>query len=138
MALANLDIFTTVMINDTLLPRPNDFSPTKENVYAAEYTTCTGKKIADYIGWRWADMTFEWDYLPASLLNVLLGLSTTTTIKFDMPTSYTSNTKKLSYTTYEEEVILRNRVMVGSRGRDPYGNEIWHDVKLEVSFTNVH
>lgn len=137
MALARQGIFTTITINGVSFPRPNDFGPVKENVYAGEITTCTGKRIADCIGWRWADMTLEWDYLPASLLNTLVNLNQTTTIQFDMPTSYTSNTKKLEYTTYSEDVILKNRVIVGSRGRDQYGNEIWHDIKLEVSFVNV-
>lgn len=124
-------IFNGITINGTTIPRPSDFELTRENVYAAELTTCTGKIIADCIGWRFADVILQWDYLTQEDLNVIMNLNHTTTISFDYPDGTTNET-------YTENVIIRERTTVGSRMTDSAGNQIWKDIQMGVSFINVH
>lgn len=124
-------IFNGIKVNETIIPRPSDFNPIKENVYAGELTTCTGKLIADCIGWKFSDMTLSWDYLQQSDLNVLLNAGQSIYIEFDFPDGTTT-------TTYREQVIVTDKTSVGSRFTDSAGNQIWHDVSMGVRFVNVH
>ena len=50
MALTALDYIT---IDGSRIYKPREFAPQIEDLYAGEYTTCTGKIVGDRIGWKW-------------------------------------------------------------------------------------
>jgi hypothetical protein len=47
--------YETITIGSSSIFKPNEMELEREDVYAGEYTTCTGRVIADLIGWRYAD-----------------------------------------------------------------------------------
>ena len=101
--------------------------PEHEDVYAGEYTTCTGATIADRIGWKFADMTLEWGALPQSAVDVLVGLSGTFKLKFDDMDG-----------TYYEETAIRDSI-ISLRNRNTInGVTYWKNVSLKVRFIDVH
>ena len=77
-----IGVYNTIQLNGVELFRPNDFSPKREDIYGAEITTCSGKVIADRVGWRYADMTLQWDTLPQAQLDVLLAVTGQATLVF--------------------------------------------------------
>lgn len=123
-----IGVFNTIRINTTDILAPNDFQPAREDVYAGEITTCTGKLIADRIGWKYADMSLEWDTLPQTDLMVLIGVSG----MFDL--IFTD----VDGTTVTESAIPKSRVYTGTRYTDQNGNVVWRDVQFGITFVNVH
>lgn len=123
-----IGVFNTIRINSTDILAPNDFQPAREDVYAGEITTCTGKLIADRIGWKYADMTLEWDTLPQADLMVLIGISG----MFDL--IFTD----IDGSTVTESAIPKSRVYTGTRYTDQNGNVVWRDVQFGITFVNVH
>lgn len=123
-----IGVFNTIRINSTDILAPNDFQPAREDVYAGEITTCTGKLIADRIGWKYADMSLEWDTLPQADLMVLIGISG----MFDL--IFTD----VDGTTVTESAIPKSRVYTGTRYTDQNGNVVWRDVQFGITFVNVH
>jgi hypothetical protein len=121
-------IYSTIQINGKEILRPNDFSPQREDIYAAEITTCTGATIADRIGWRYSDMTLEWDTLPQSQLEILLSMSGQSTITF-------TGADGASHT---ESIVRTSAISTASRATSSAGNPVWSDVKVEVRFLNAH
>lgn len=81
--------YDTISINGTTFPRPVGFAPAKERIYAGEYETCTGARLVDYVGWRYADMTLTWDGLDAASVAKLAAMGATSTITFDVPSTTT-------------------------------------------------
>jgi len=119
--------FRKIKVNDNSIIAPNNFELEREDVYTAEYTTCTGKLIADKIGWKYADTTMQWDTLPDDMLAILTGTTGAFTLKFtDSDGSHTENVIRLG---------VRN---TATRFTDDFGNALWRNIELEVSFTNVH
>ena len=123
-----IGVFNTIRINSTDILAPNDFQPAREDVYAGEITTCTGKLIADRIGWKYADMSLEWDMLPQADLMVLIGVSG----MFDF--TFTD----VDGTTVTESAIPKSRVYTGTRYTDQNGNVVWRDVQFGITFVNTH
>ena len=121
-------IYSLIKINDTDILRPNDFSPQREDIYAAEITTCTGKTIADRIGWRYADMTLEWDMLPQESLNLLLSMTGASSITFT----------DADGTVHTERIVRASAVMTSTRTVTAGGSPVWKDVRVEVKFINAH
>jgi hypothetical protein len=121
-------IYSTIQINGKEILRPNDFSPQREDIYAAEITTCTGDTIADRIGWRYSDMTLEWDTLPQAHLEILLSMSGESTITF-------TDADGISHT---ENIVRTSAISTASRATSSDGNPVWSDVKVEVRFLNAH
>ncbi|MCH4007720.1 MAG: hypothetical protein LKE59_11990 [Eubacterium sp.] len=121
-------IYSTIQINGKEILRPNDFSPQREDIYVAEITTCTGDTIADRIGWRYSDMSLEWDTLPQAQLEILLSMSGESTITF-MGADGTSHT---------ESIVRTSAISTASRATSSDGNPVWSDVKVEVRFLNAH
>ena len=116
-----------IAINGARLPKPPEFSPQIEDLYAGEYTTCTGKVIADRIGWKYADMTLEWDALPQWAVDVLVGMSGETELTFD-------GLDGLQKT----EIVVRTSA-VGLRHRYTSAGEVWwRGVQVEVRFIHAH
>lgn len=122
-----MSVYNFIEINGSKIIRPNDFTLGREDVYAGEYTTCTGKTIADRIGWRYADTELQWDTLPQGQLDVLLAMAGACTLKFtDADGDHT------------ETIVPTTRVWVSTRFRDTAGRLMWSGVTLGVRFINVH
>ena len=69
-----IGIFNTISIEEVEIFRGNNFSLEREWIYAAEIETCTGKRCADVVGWRYKDLTIQWDNLPQDQLQTILDL----------------------------------------------------------------
>ena len=124
-----LGVFNTITINSATIYRGNDFTLQREWIYAGEYETCTGKRCADLVGWRYADLTVSWDNLPQSQLNALLNLTGT-----EVNMTF-SNEKGTSVT---EKVIPRVISSMASRMTDVYGAVAWTNISLQLQFTEAH
>lgn len=109
------------------LPRPSGFKVEREAVYAGEITTCTGQYLADYIGWKYADMTLQWDVLEPTDLDNLIGLPTTISLKW-------TDANNVDVT---ETVRITKRATTGTRFTKN-SRSYWKNVNLGVSFVNVH
>ena len=120
-------IFNMITIDGTNIYRPNDMVLSREDVYAAEYTTCTGKTIADVIGWKYADTSLEWDILPDEMMTVLLRMSGESEIVFTDADG-----------THTESVIRTGFSDAPTRFTRDDGSIIWKDVRLNISFINIH
>ncbi len=123
-----IGVFNTITINGTEVFRPNEFTLQREPVYAAELETCTGKKIADLVGWRYSDMELSFDTLPHSMMEAILAISSDVDMTF-------SNELGESVT---ERVIVRASTAQVTRSTDYEGAVLWKDFALEVSFINAH
>ncbi|SFO07754.1 hypothetical protein SAMN05216515_10682 [Eubacterium pyruvativorans] len=117
----------TITINGRDILRPNDFTPSREDVYAAEYTTCTGKLIADRIGWKYADMTLSWDTLPQAMLDVLTGMNGEATLAFEDNDGL-----------HTERIIRGRFANIPTRFTGIDGNAAWQNISVEVRFIDVH
>ena len=117
----------TITINNVEIFRPNDFTPEREDVYAGEYTTCTGKTVADRIGWKFSDMSLEWDMLTADMMSTITSLPGSFDITFtDSDGSHTAT------------VIKTGFANTATRLTDNFNNVIWKNVKLNISFIDAH
>lgn len=123
-----MSIFHTITIDGETYYRPNSFTPAREYVYAGEITTCTGKTIADLIGWKYADISLEWDSLPQNQLEALLALNgEAVTVTFT----------DVDGSTASEQAIPATHSMTATRfvnGSDP----VWRDIQTDLRFINVH
>lgn len=116
-----------IKINDQKIPKPPEFKPKREDIYAGEYTTCTGKRIADVIGWKYSDMTLEWDALPQDMVDILVNMTGECEMVFD-----DVDGNEIT------ESVIRNS-MVTFRHRRTIEHVVWwKDVSVEVSFINAH
>lgn len=116
-----------IKINNTSIIRPVDLRLEREDIYAAEITTMTGKTIADRVGWKYRDITLSWDALPQASVEVLLDMTGESTFEFDDPSGDTI-----------EETVIRNSVV---QLRHPYtvnGVTYWKDVSVNLHFINAH
>ncbi len=126
-----IGIFNTVSItyNGTTkeIFRPSEFELAKEDVYAAEYTTCTGKTIADRIGWKYSDMEIGWDTLPNDALTFLNGINGIATLTFtDLDGSHSEQFVRSGYSNIPTRLTYAD------------GSAIWQSVKFSMRFLNVH
>ena len=120
--------FNTITIDGDTYYRPNGFTPAREYVYAAEYTTCTGKTIADLVGWKYSDITLNWDSLPQTQIDNLLALN---------GEEVTMTWTDADGTTASETVIPSTHSLTATRftiGTTP----LWSDIQTELRFINVH
>lgn len=116
-----------IKINGIQIPRPPEFSPKREDVYASEITTCTGKIIADRIGWKYADLELKWNALLQSDVDTLVNMSGISNITFD-------DADGIEHT---EEIITTSKVWMRHRFTKK-GLPVWKDVGVGVRFINVH
>lgn len=123
-----IGVFNTITINGSEVYRPNSFALERENIYAAELVTCTGKRIADLVGWRYADMTLSFDTLPQNMIDALLSISGEVSMTF-------SNELNEQVT---ERVIVRASTAEVTRMTDYAGDVLWKDFALSISFINAH
>lgn len=124
-----IGVFNTITINDTEIFRGNDFTLQREWIYAAEIETCTGKRCADVVGWRYQDLTLSWDNLPQDQLQAILDLSGS---EVDMTFSNEKNE------TVTEKVIPTVTTSQVTRLTDPQGDIAWQGIGLTVKFINAH
>lgn len=123
MALTALDYIT---IDGTQIYKPREFSPQIEDIYAGEYVTCTGKTVGDRIGWKWSDMTLQWDALPQDMVDVLVNMRGETELIFDSPLGT------------ETETIIRDSAVQLRNRNTIRGQTIWRNVSVAIRFINAH
>lgn len=116
-----------ITIGGQQIRRPDEFAPQREDIYAGEYTTCTGATRADVVGWKYADMTLKWHALPESAVEILIGMNGATTLVFDDPSS----------DTISEQVIRKSAVAMRNRYNEN-GEYWWTEVECEISFIGAH
>lgn len=124
MALTNQNY---IAIDDNLIYRPSGFAPQIQDIYAGEYTTCTGKIVGDRIGWKYADATLTWDALPQSMVDYLIGMSGECTLEFVAPDG-----------TITSETVIRDSVVQLQNRNTIRGEVWWRNVSLELRFINAH
>lgn len=123
-----IGIFNTITINGTEVYRPNEFTLTREKVTAAEITTCTGKFIADLIGWKYADMELSFDTLPQDMMNALLQIEGAVDMTF-------TDEEENSVT---EKVLVRSSTAKVTRMTNYEGKVLWRNFALAITFINAH
>ena len=122
-----LPLTMTILQSSFMLPRPLNFGVQREDIYAGQYTTCTGATRADKIGWKYSDMTWSWDGLKQSDVEKLCSLSGECTLTFDDPSGDTI-----------EESFIRTSV-VSMRCRNKFEDEYWWTgVSCSISFIDSH
>lgn len=124
-----IGIFNTITIDENEIYRGNDFSLTREFIYAGEIETCTGKRCADLVGWRYADLTVSWDMLPETQLGYILDLS-------GQEVEMTFDAEDGSSVT--ETVIPTAITSTATRTTDRAGNPLWKNIGLSMRFINAH
>ena len=124
-----IGIFNTISIEEVEIFRGNNFSLEREWIYAAEIETCTGKRCADVGGWRYKDLTIQWDNLPQDQLQTILDLDGA-----EVNMTFT-NEQNQSVT---EAVIPLVTTAQITRLTDPNGNVAWSGIGLQVRFINAH
>lgn len=125
--IAKKGIYNCILIDGTQIYRPNGFSPERQDIYAAEITTCTGKTIADRVGWKYSDMTWEWDGIPQEQVDALLAMKGAVSLQFD----------DADGETHTETIIPISKVTTATRitiGGKPH----WNNVKVAVRFLDSH
>ena len=124
-----IGIFNTISIEEVEIFRGNNFSLEREWIYAAEIETCTGKRCADVVGWRYKDLTIQWDNLPQDQLQTILDLDGS-----EVNMTFT-NEQNQSVT---EAVIPLVTTAQITRLTDQNGNVAWSVIGLQVRFINAH
>lgn len=124
-----IGIFNTISIDEVEIFRGNNFTLEREWIYAAEIETCTGKRCADVIGWRYKDLSISWDNLPQDQLQTILDLDGS-----EVNMTFT-NEQNQSVT---EAVIPLVTTAQITRLTDPNGNVAWSGIGLQVRFINAH
>lgn len=109
------------------LPRPLNFNVQREDIYAGQYTTCTGETRSDRIGWKYSDMSWSWDALNQIDVEKLCSLSGECTLTFDDPLG----------DSIEEQFIRKS--VVSMRSRNKFKDEYWWTgVSCSISFIESH
>lgn len=124
-----IGVFNTITINGTEIYRGNDFTLQRENIYAGEIETCTGKRCADLVGWRYADLTVSWDTLPQDQLLSILGLSGEA-----VAMTFESETGDV----VTEQVIPTAIMSTATRYTLPDGSALWRGISLGIRFIEAH
>ena len=124
MALTAQDYIT---INGNQILRPPTFAPQIEDIYAGEYTTCTGKTVGDVVGWKYSDATLTWDALPQSSVDVLVAMSGENTLSFVNPSGMITT-----------ETVIRDSVVQLQNRNTIRGEVWWKNVSVQIRFINAH
>lgn len=124
-----IGVFNTITLNGEEIFRGNDFTLSREWIYAGEYTTCTGKRVGDIVGWRYADLSLTWDNLPQSQLQKVIGLNGSA-----VAMTFSNEFNE----TVTEMVIPTVTTAQVTRLTDPQGNVAWSGIGLTLKFINAH
>lgn len=122
-----IGIFNTITIDGIEFPRPSNFQIQREDIYAGEYETCTGKIIGDRVGWRYSDATLSFDTLSDDLLQYLAGMNGEHTLVFADDDG-----------THTETVIRTQFANTPTRFTWPNGTVMWKNVSVQLRFINAH
>lgn len=118
--------YDTITINNIDFPRPVNFLPMREDVYASEYRAMSGAVRADRVGWKYADMELKWDALPQDLVYALTTLVGSFNITFDDPQGMRTTLARRMST-----VAMRHRYQQD-------GVYYWKDVSVKISFLGMY
>ena len=122
-----IGIYNTITIDNVEFIRPSNFQLSREDIYQAEYQTCTGKTIADRVGWKYSDMELAWDTLPDDKMAVLTGLDGAVELAFtDSDGAQTENVMRLGFANTPTRHTLYD------------GTVIWKDVRIKLRFIDAH
>ena len=121
-------MFTEIKFNGMKVYRPNNFTPARENVYSGEYTACTGATYADFLGWKYSDMTMTWDALPYAQRQYLMTLTGQAELTF----------RDADGVERTEQVIITNLTQSATRLHDALGFDLWTGIELGVRFIGIH
>lgn len=124
-----IGIFHTITIDGSEIYRGNEFTLQREMIYAGEIETCTGDRYADLVGWRYADLTINWDALPQDQMATILAL---TGEAVDMTFTDEENNS------VTEKVIPRAIAATATRHTRADGTPIWKGVGLQLTFLEAH
>lgn len=124
-----LGVFNTITLNGVEIYRGNNFTLSREWIYAGEIVTCTGKVCADVVGWRYANLSLQWDNIPQPQLQAILGLD-------GMETELTFSNE--ANETVIETVIPQVTTATVTRLTDPHGDVAWSGLQAELRFINAH
>lgn len=124
-----IGIFNSISIDGNTIYRGNDFTLSREYLYAGAIETCTGKRCADLVGWRYGDLTIQWDTLPDAQLQDVLSLS-------GEQVNFTFTDE--SGVSVTEPVIPQVISSTVTRFTDDQGNTVWKGIGLQLQFTEAH
>lgn len=124
-----------IKVNGHEIPYPNSLEMTKEPNIVDEFIALNGQKIVDINGWRYADTELQWDYLYDEDLQKLL-------LETD-PKYQPHGTFDFEFLDPQENrktiVAIRNSVSsVKTPMRDRYGNRVWTDLKISLTFPDCY
>ena len=122
-----IGIYNTITIDNVEYPRPSDFELKREDVYSGEYETCTGKVIADRIGWRYSNITLKFDTLPNNKLQSLSAINSAVSFIFTDDDGV-----------HTESVIRMGFENTPTRYTGPDGQSLWKNVAVTMRFLNAH
>lgn len=123
-----IGIFNTITIAGVEIYRGNDFQLSREYIYAGEIETCTGKRCADLVGWRYANMTIQWDTLPDDQLQSILAMS-------GEQVSFTFTNEAGASVT---ETVIPLAIASTATRITRKGKAIWKGIGLQIQFINAH
>lgn len=124
-----IGVYNSITVNSKTIYRGNNFTLQREYIYAGEIETCTGKRCADLVGWRYADLTINWDNLPESQFSDVLSLSGA-----EVNMVFSDETG----TSVTEVVIPTVITSTATRLTDPMGSVAWKNIGLTLRFVNAH
>lgn len=124
-----MSYLNTITIGGYIFFKPNDFTPERETILAGEYQTMTGQIRGDLIGWKFKDMTLEWDTLPEVMVNNLRTLQAAGSAIFEFMDSEGAQS---------EAVIISLNTQTASRYTGHDGRPLWRNVAAELRFINAH
>lgn len=121
------EVRENIYINGTAIPKPPEFELEREDIYAAEYTSMSGKTIADRIGWKYSDTDLKWDALSQADLTVLINISGSFTLGFHDESN-----------TYVEETCIKLSSVSMPYRYQNRGSYWWKEPSVKVRFINAH
>mgnify|MGYP003290435498 FL=1 len=124
-----IGVFNTITLNGEEIFRGNEFTLSREYIYAGEYETCTGKRVGDIVGWRYADLSLTWDNLPQSQLQKVIGLNGSA-VAMTFSNEFNENVTEMVIPTVTTAQVTRLT--------DPQGNVAWSGIGLTLKFINAH
>lgn len=124
-----LGIFNTITIDSKTIYRGNEFTLSRDYLYAGEIETCTGKRCADLVGWRYADLSISWDAIPQEQMLDILGLTgEEVEMTFAGPDGESVT----------ETVIPKAITSTATRYTRTDGTALWKNVSLQLQFIRAH
>ena len=116
-----------IYINGTAIPKPPEFTIEREDIYQAEYTSMSGKHIADRVGWKYADMKLTWDALPQVYIGILVSLTGQFTLGFHDEEN-----------NYIEETCIKTSTVALPQRYQYRGAYWWKSPEVTLRFINAH